>query len=150
MRNVFVMQNRAAALVIASILSLCTVPALFGKGPQDETLSRADELIAEKQYDQAIALLTDFARKNPKQFDQAQTRIRKIVLYREEYNSVAQQLLTVVKERPEDDESIVQLSNKLRELDPNRGAETQNFINSARMAALFNVNKARLEGILTR
>ena len=119
-----------------------------GQQEQENALSRADELIAEKLYNEALDILIPFAQRNPRQFDEAQERIRHIIGIREEYNIVAQQLLDAMEEEIIDDPTILALTNYLFELDPQRIAETQDFINRTRDVALFRSNVRRLERIL--
>ncbi|MDR2371332.1 MAG: hypothetical protein LBD71_07610, partial [Treponema sp.] len=97
-----------------------------------------------------MALLNKFASAGPDEFEEAQKRIRKIFGYRSEYNKVAEELLVVIETRPEDTDLILRLSNRLRDLDPERIAETQDFINRAYEVALFRTNRKRLENILAQ
>ena len=119
-----------------------------GQQEQGDVLARADEYIAEKRYNEALDILIPFAKANPRQFDEAQHRIRHIVGIREEYNIVAQQLLDEMEKEEIDDPTIIALTNYLFELDPQRIAETQDFINRTRDLALFRSNIRRLERIL--
>jgi hypothetical protein len=127
-----------------------SVPAIFGSGRRDEALSRADQLIAEKQYDQAISLLADYMKKNPNKFDQAQSRVQIILKFRDEYNRTAEELLTTLENEPDNNPKILALSNHLIELDPARTAETEDLINRIQHIALFRNNQRRLEEILAR
>jgi len=42
-----------------------------------DSLSKADRLIAERKYNEAILVLTAFIRKEPNRFDDAQRRLQK-------------------------------------------------------------------------
>ncbi|MDR2662817.1 MAG: hypothetical protein LBC31_07465 [Treponema sp.] len=135
----------------AVVLSLAAaVPALYGRGQQDDVLSRADELIAAKRYNEALGILSEYARQNPKNFDIAQSRIKRIMQAKDEYNLTAQELLSEMEKETPDTERILALTNKLYEQDPQRIAETQEVIARIREAALFRSNQRRLDRILTQ
>ena len=130
-------------LILAVLVPLC------GGGKKDAgVLERADALIAEKQYNRAMALLSGYVKSNNDNFDAAQTRIRKILKVREDYNLLAQRLLGVMENDPDNARLILSLSEQLMELDPERIAETQDLIARIRNLALFRYNRSRLEAIL--
>jgi len=133
-------------LIVVSLFS--AVPVLHGKGRQDEALSRVDALIAEKHYNEALSILSEYARGDAKKFDQAQARVRKILEVREQYNTTAQTLLNEMEKEFPDDARILYLTNRLNDLDPERIAETQDLINQIRQIAQFRSYQKRLEGIL--
>ncbi|MDR2700965.1 MAG: hypothetical protein LBB72_00875 [Spirochaetaceae bacterium] len=135
-------------VIIMSLLAV--VPVLYGKGQQDDTLSRADELIADQHYNEALALLNNYAKTDPKKFDRIQAKIRKILQFREEYNTTAQALLDVMVYDANNEDQIRYLTNLLYALDPERTVETQDFINRTREAALFRYNRELLEKILVQ
>jgi hypothetical protein len=133
----------AFSLVIA-------VFALYGEGRRDDVLSTVDELIAAKRYNEALTILSDYARQNPRNFDSAQSRIRRIVRVKDEYNLTAQELLTEMEKEAPDPERALALTNRLYELDPQRIAETQDIIGQIREVALFRSNQRWLERILVQ
>jgi len=135
-------------VIIASLL--LTVPALHGKGRQDDVLSRVDSLIAAKHYNEALNLLSDYTRGDPKKLEQAQPRIRKIIAVREHYNTTAQALLDEMEKESPDDARVLYLTNYLNDLDPQRITETQDLIGQIREIALFRSYQKRLEGILNQ
>jgi hypothetical protein len=126
------------------------LPALYGRGQQEDILSTADELIAEKRYNEALRILSGYGRRGAVEFEQAQVRIQRILRARDAYNYTAQLLLDELEKYPVDDARVLALSNELLDLDPQRIAETQDFINRTREVALFKSNQRRLEEILTR
>jgi hypothetical protein len=124
------------------------VPLLYAAGNQDQSLSQADELIRAKQYDEAILLLGDFAKRNPNRFGEAQQRLQYIYRTRTEYNTVANELLDTVVETPDDVEKILALTNRLEELEDVTNPQVRDFIFRTRELAQFNYNRSRLERIL--
>jgi hypothetical protein len=117
-------------------------------GKQDTALSRADELIKQKEYDEALKILSDFSRQNPERFGEAQQRIRQIYEIRGEFNSVADELLNIVAESSDDAEKILELSNRLRNLESNSNTQIAAFITRIRDLAQFTYNRKRLDSIL--
>ncbi|MDR2071979.1 MAG: hypothetical protein LBP60_00905 [Spirochaetaceae bacterium] len=126
------------------------LPALYGKGQQEDILSTADELIAEKRYNEALRILSGYGKRGGIEFEQAQARIQRILRARDAYNYTAQLLLDELEKYPIDDARVLALSTELLELDPQRITETQDFINRTREVALFKSNQRRLEEILTQ
>jgi hypothetical protein len=136
------------AVIIASLFM--AAPVIYAKGQQDEALTRADQLIKEKEYDKALSVLSDYARKNPGKFEQVQSRIRKILAVREQYNSTAQALLNETEKAAPSDSRILSLTNRLNDLDPNRITETQELLGQIKDIALFKSYQKRLEEILAQ
>ena len=135
-------------LVFLLPLFLAVYPLYGGGSKEASVISQADTLIEEKQYNRALALLSEYVKNNPDRFDQAQKRIQIILKVRNEYNVLAQRLLTVMETEPENSGLLLVLSEQLIELDPERIAETQDLISNVRNLALFMFNRSRLEKIL--
>ena len=131
---------------VCSLLALA-VP-VFPRGKQDEALSKADALIAEKQYDEAILLLTQYAREHPDKFPVAQDRFQRIVRARDRYYEMAHELLNVLEAEPDNSVKILELSNQIAAMEPNLDSTTQDFLDRVRQIAYFAVNRKRLEQIL--
>jgi len=135
-------------IIIMSLFAI--VPVLYGKGQQDNTLSRADALINDQHYNEALKLLNNYARIDPGKFDQIQFRIRKIVQLREEYNKTAQALLDVMVNDPNNEDRIHYLTNLLYTMDPERTEETEEFINRTRETVQFRYNRELLGRIFAQ
>jgi hypothetical protein len=131
-------------------LFLAVIP-VFGGGSSEtglSDLSRADELIEIREYDEAILILSDFARRHPDKFDAAQQRIRSIYLLREEFNQTADKLIWVLENDPEDSEGILALTQKLYTLENENSPLLLNFVARIQEIAQFNVYRIRLRRIL--
>jgi tetratricopeptide (TPR) repeat protein len=138
---------------IFGLLAVCwslavTVPSLYAGGKTDGDLSRADRLIADKQYDEAILLLSEHVRNNPGDFTAAQKRLQQIVKFRGEYNAVADELLSTVSGDPGNAQKILALINQLQSIESPNSPQVQAFISRVRAIALFTYNRNRLEQIL--
>lgn len=130
------------------LLLLAIAAPLFARGSKDTSLSRADALIKEKQYDDAIRIISDYIKRNPNDFDNAHKRLRQIVAIRGEYNSVTEELLDTVIRDPDNAEKILVLTRRLEELESPRNPQAQEFIGQTQALAQFTFNRSRLEQIL--
>ena len=103
--------------VFVPLWFLGSLPAVYAAGRQDQALARADELIQEKRYDDAILILSGFSRRNPVYFDQAQRRLRQIYRARDEFNRVGEELVNTLLNEPDNSEKILDLTRHLEELE---------------------------------
>ncbi|MDR2303643.1 MAG: hypothetical protein LBE10_03545 [Treponema sp.] len=138
---------------IVSLLVFCWfLPAglLYAGGKKDVDLSRADELIEQKQYDEAILSLSLYVKKNPDGFEAAQVRLRKIMKVRTEYNSVAIELMDALVNDPGNSEKVLALTRELENLESPRNPQSQEFLQRTRDLALFTYNRNRLQDLLVQ
>jgi hypothetical protein len=124
--------------------------AVFGGGNRDTDLSRADQLIKEKKYDEAIRILTEYARRSPEHFDLAQQRLRVIYRIRDEFNRLADELIDTFLNDPDNSEKILALSKQMEELEAEGSPLLLSFVSRTREIASFNVARSQLQGILVR
>jgi len=136
--------------VFVPLWFMVSLPAAYAAGRQDQALARADELIHEKRYDDAIVILSGFSRRNPVYFDQAQRRLRQIYRARDEFNRVGEELVDTLLNEPENSEKILDLTRHLEELESSTSPLFISFITRVRELALYNFNRMRLQDILVR
>jgi len=132
----------------ACFLLLASLSPVFGGGSREADLAAADALISERQYDEAIQILTTFSRRKPSSFDQAQQRLRKIYQIREEFNRTADEMIDTLLNDPENAEKILNLTNRLEALEGPNSPLLLSFILRTREIAQFNVYRNRLRVIL--
>jgi adenosyl cobinamide kinase/adenosyl cobinamide phosphate guanylyltransferase len=152
------MAKNARNLTIFSFFACFWLTAVltpvYGAGGKDTDLSRADQLIAEREYDQAIQFLTEAARKNPNQFDQVQARLNQIYLAREEFNKTADELINLLLNDYDDDEKIdekiLALTIKLKSLENDNSPILVDFLSRIHEISLFNVSRNQLRRALER
>jgi hypothetical protein len=155
-KNRVVQVKKRLNLCLVRLAVLCwllapALPCLWAGGKQqDPALTRADELIAEKRYDEAILILSGYSRDNPLEFDAAQRRLRQIYRIRGNFNNTADELLDVLQHDPDNAPRILALTRRLEELEDSANPQLRIFISRTRELALFNVNRRRLEDILVR
>jgi len=128
-------------------LIIALTPA-FGGGNRDPDLARADELIEKKEFDEAILVLTEYARHNQDRFDRAQTRLRRIFALQEEFNRNADDLINTLLNDPDNSERILALTIRLSELQSANSPLMENFVLRTRDIAEFNVSRNRLRDIM--
>jgi hypothetical protein len=133
---------------LAAVLFLLAAASLHAGGTKDIVLARADELIENKEYDQAIQALTEYVKDNPDKFSDAQKRLQKIVRLREQYNTIADELLDTLVNDPDNNEKILSLSVQLTTIELASNPATRHFLEQVRTLAVFNSNRNRLEEIL--
>ncbi|MCL2720437.1 MAG: hypothetical protein FWD47_03755 [Treponema sp.] len=135
--------------LVVLFLFTAIAPA-YGRGSKESDLNRADALINEKRYDEAILILSDYARRNPEQFDQTQRRFNRIYEIQDEFNRVADELIDTIMNTPEDDPKILRLTTRLYQLEHEDSPIMVNFVARAREIARFNINRNLLRNILDR
>jgi hypothetical protein len=121
---------------------------VFGRGSQEPDLSKADELIAAKEYDEAILLLSEYIRQNPDKFELANQRLRKIYQIRDEFNRYSDELINMLTNNPDDSERVLALTLRLRALENENSPLMTNFVSRAQEIAQFNVYRNQLRDIL--
>ena len=139
-----------AIFLISVFLFLLPALAVFGGGGRETELTRADELINNKLYDDAIILLSDFTRRNPDYFDETQKRLHRIYQIREEFNRAADELIITLLDDPDNNEKIYTLTRYLYTLEHENSPIMINFVARAQEIALFNINRNKLRGIMER
>jgi len=153
------MANCARNITIFSfftfLLMFTAISPVYGGGGREQAvsksvLSRADALIQQREYEEAIAVLTDFARNYPNRFDQAQERLRRIYRLREDFNNTADDLIEALLNDPGNDDKILALSTKLYSLEREDNPILVNFVSRTHELSLFNVSRDLLRRILER
>lgn len=124
--------------------------SLFAFGAKEDPLVYIDKLIEEQKYDEAILYLTDFMKKYPERFDEAQARLKRIVEIRAAYNEKANQLLNVIVKEPENNEKKLAMIRELQTFEKNPSTGLKDFIDQTKSAALFTYNRAQFEYIMNR
>ena len=140
--------NGLARLLAAVFFLFAAAVSLHGRGGrEDNVLHQADRLIANREHDEAIRLLSAYMRDNPARFQEGQRRLRRIVQLRELYNQIVHILLDTVETEPENDERILELSNMLLAIESPANLNVRQFLAQIRYMAEFNVKRMQLQQI---
>jgi len=142
---------RSAIICFFALFGLFTaLTPLYGGGRKDPDLAKADELIAKREYNEASLILSDFARRNPEKFDQAQKRLRKIAQLREDFNRTAGELIDTLLNDPSNSDKIRALTRRLNNIENESSPLMANFVSRTQEIAQFNLNRNQLREILVR
>ncbi|GBU28919.1 hypothetical protein R84B8_02481 [Treponema sp. R8-4-B8] len=136
--------------IFTIFLLFTAITPVFGGGRQDADLSKADALIKDKKYDEAISILSAYAKRNPDKLDLAQKRMRKIYQLQDEFNQAADELINTILYEPQNAEKILELTNRLYSLEDKKNPILENFVSRTQEIAQFNVNRNRLASIMKR
>jgi len=139
---------RLTALVIL-ILLVC-VAAAWGMGGREDTFVYAEQLVAEQKYDEAILYISDFMKKNPDRFDEAQKLLRKITKIRSAYNAKAADLLEVLVKEPTNEEKKLRMIAELEGFEKSPSPAVKEFIAQTKDLALFTYNRAKFNEIMAK
>jgi hypothetical protein len=124
----------------------------MARGQAAVDLSVADKLIQDKKYVEANRYLVEFSRKYPDYIEEVQKRLRTIVKIQDQYSKVGAELVSVLKNSPDDAERIRNLTKKLQELDPYNTLDRQNggFLKQTEVTASFKYYEKRYNEIFAQ
>jgi hypothetical protein len=112
-------------------------------------MAKARELIAAKNYNDAILVLTQVVREEPDRQDEAQELISLIVKLRNQYNDEYANLINQLA-KDGDVEAALQSIAKLEAIDKNPNKRTRDDINQAKRTARLIANNKRYKDIMAR
>ncbi|MDR2094707.1 MAG: hypothetical protein LBP76_04210 [Treponema sp.] len=135
-------------LIACALFLFVLAPFLFAGGKAEAELSPADELIKNKQYDEAISFLSDYLKKNPDRIELVQKRMNIILEKKEEYYRIAEELLDTVENDWENFEKILYLGSRLEEMEKSANYGNHQFLEQAQMIAQYKYFYKRLVEIL--
>ncbi len=125
------------------LISILIPLNLYAGGQKEDKLPLALELVEQRQYNDAILMLTEIMRDNPDQFEEAQELIKQISIVRDRYNKLYEQLIGILDPPPGeliDQDSAYDLIKEMESLDksPNKAAVAA--FSQARKSIVFAVN----------
>jgi hypothetical protein len=115
---------------------------VYSGDSKDMSLAKIDGLIQDTDYNVALSLLNDYIRDYPSDFDSAQRRIDKILQARRQYAELAEELISVMENEPENDKKKLDIIAELESLEKHPSAEHLSFIRQAKIAAEFTYYRA--------
>ena len=129
---------RVGLVVLIGLPSLAAVQHATAGGASESRLEQAERLIAAKDYNQAILLLSALVDEKPEFLDQAQALLTEVFEIKREYRDTLDQLVETLTVA-EDPASALQLIDRLQEIDPNPNDEVTAQLAEARdrVAVLF-------------
>ncbi len=137
--------------LMSSFLVLTPAVKVYAKSDiQSLRLKEIDSHIDNRDYNEALKMLSDFIRDNPTQFDEAQKRINRIMETRENLTTLAEELIYVIEHDPENDELKLELIDKIENIEVNPSPQMKAFLESTRRAAEFAVNRIKFQSIISQ
>ncbi|GMO29258.1 MAG: hypothetical protein Ta2B_10250 [Termitinemataceae bacterium] len=116
---------------------------------RDPDIARAQRMINNKQYNEAIRFLSELIREHKDDdFDKYNVLLRQALLKLENYTVVANILLDLVDNNPEDMETVLRLSNELALMNAVRDPETEYFFAHIELTVRARVNSREMQRIL--
>jgi hypothetical protein len=122
---------------------------LAANGVQESRMAKAKELIAAKNYNDAILILTQVVREEPERQDEAQELISEIVKLRNQYNNDYQDLIKLLYQE-KDVDSALQAIARLEAIDKNPNKQTKDEISQAKRTARLIANNKHYRDIMSR
>ena len=92
---------------------LLTVPCAYAQEKDDLSLFEIDRLIRRTEYDEALRQLNIYIEKNPENFDNAQSRIKRIMHARTQYSILAERLIKLIQTDPGNNKEIYEITAQL-------------------------------------
>jgi len=123
--------------------------SLAANGVQENRMAKAKELIAQKNYNDAILILTAVVREEPDRQDEAQELISQIVRLRNQYNNDYENLIKLLYDQ-KDEATALKVISQLETLDKNPNKQTLDDINQAKRTARLVANNKRYRDIMAR
>ncbi len=108
------------------------------------SLSKIDDIIDQKDYTTALKELAEYIKAYPEDFDDAQSRVRKIIRYRNIYNENASKLVEKMASENSSDDEKMDIILGMEKSEQNRGAEAVALTNDARrsVALQYYINRS--------
>lgn len=134
------------------LLFFLQVGPVYGMGAREDPLDEARQLIEERKYNDAIAIISEVMKENPRRFDDAEKLMSDIRVARAEYNRVYNHLIEIldIQEGEElNEEEAYAIIQKLEQLDADPNEASVAAFAQARRSIVFTVNNQRFQGIMT-
>lgn len=132
-------------MALVMLILLCCASTAWAMGGREDPLAYADTLIAQQKYDEAILYITDFMKRYPDRFDEAQKKLRQITKIRAAYNKSAETLIDVMTNDPTNQEKKLAMIRELESYERAPNPAVQEFVAKTKDLALFTYNRAKFE-----
>ncbi len=132
-------------LLCLTLVILLAAPCAFAQKSQEKddlSLFEIDRLIRRTEYDEALRQLNIYIEKNPEKFDNAQTRIKRIMHARNQYSILAERLITLIQTDPGNNKEIYEITAQLEKFEKHPSDQNLQFIADLKKSAEFNYFRA--------
>ncbi len=107
------------------------------------SLFEIDRLIRRTEYDEALRQLNIYIEKNPEKFDNAQSRIYRIMNARTQYSILAEKLIKLIQTDPGNNKQIYEITAQLEKFERHPSDQNLQFIADLKKSAEFNYFRAQ-------
>lgn len=127
-----------------SLVNLSAKPQKDSAAEREKDLSlyEIDKLIRKTEYDEALRQLNIYIENNPENFDNAQIRIKRIMNARKQYSILAEKLIELILNDPNNNKEIYEITAQLEKFERHPSAENLQFIADLKKSAEFNYFRA--------
>ena len=133
-------------IILCSALLIFLTPVFLSAQKSQEkddlSLFEIDRLIRRTEYDEALRQLNIYIEKNPEKFDNAQTRIKKIMHARNQYSILAERLIKLIQTDPGNNKEIYEITAQLEKFEKHPSDQNLQFIADLKKSAEFNYFRA--------
>ena len=132
-------------LLCLTFVIILAAPCAFAQKSQEKddlSLFEIDRLIRRTEYDEALRQLNIYIEKNPEKFDNAQTRIKRIMHARNQYSILAERLITLIQTDPGNNKEIYEITAQLEKFEKHPSDQNLQFIADLKKSAEFNYFRA--------
>ncbi len=116
---------------------------IYAQEKDDMSLFEIDRLIRKTEYDEALRQLNKYIELHPDNFDNAQTRIRRIMNARRQYAALADKLIDLILTDPGNDKEIYEITARLEKFERHPSDQNLQFIADLKKSAEFNYFRAQ-------
>jgi len=127
--------RRIATMAVFLTLALLGGQALFAAGQPEDPVRRAEDLIEEGRYNEAVVVLQQVISTEPDRIDEAERLLRKVRAVRTDYNELFERLLNHLESSPEDLETTIAIIDEMEALEAHPSAQVREQIATARVVA---------------
>ena len=131
-----------AALSVFLMIFCAGGICLNAQEKDDMSLFEIDRLIRRTEYDEALRQLNIYIEKNPEKFDNAQTRIKRIMHARNQYSILAEKLIKLIQTDPGNNKEIYEITAQLEKFEKHPSDQNLQFIADLKKSAEFNYFRA--------
>ncbi|MGL4982983.1 MAG: hypothetical protein ACRC4W_09085 [Treponemataceae bacterium] len=132
-------------LIFISLFTIFSLSSLLAAGRKENKFAEIDDSITAKNYNQALILIEDLLKRDPQEFDNAQQRVKIILEHRDDFYSLAEDLVDIILKDPTNNDSKLRLLNQLEGSEKDIDENTLAFFEQTRRIAEFTYIRASFE-----
>ncbi|MCF7914691.1 MAG: hypothetical protein K9L66_05960 [Spirochaetaceae bacterium] len=144
-------RSLAFPILLLLVLFFSATIEVGARGQQEDRLEDARSLIEENRYNDAILLLTQVMKENPRKFDEAEKLLQEVREARRTYNQTYQELIEILDVQEGEtlnEQEAYDIIQRLEELDADPNKAAVEAFAQARRSIIFTVNNQRFQGIM--